>query len=262
LDKILQDKCSLARFGDGEFVIMDGGRIHYQQRSGELAVRLREVITSDLPDLLIGLPPCFGSLDHYLPPVADFWRKCMSRKRQTIYSYLDMNRVYYDAFFSRAYIQGHKTDAHYGKCRDYYEKVKKIWRGRDVVICEGQGTRFGMFNDLLDGCASVSRILCPARDAFDRYGEILSAFNGIGRDKLILAAIGPTATVLTYDLCGRGYQVIDVGALDLDYEWFLRKEVELGVPLEFKYVDSGKKGRRIRQLEDPEYHNQITKTIL
>ncbi len=32
-------------------------------------------------------------------------------------------------------------------------------------------------------------------------------------------------------------QAIDIGALDLDYEWFLRKEVELGAPLEFKYVE-------------------------
>ena len=262
LDKVLQDKCSLSRFGDGEFVIMSGGRIHYQPRSGELAQRLQEVLASDVPNFLIGLPPCFGALDHFLPPVADFWIKCMSRKRETIYSYLDMNRVYYDAFFSRVYVQNYKTDEHYKKCGDYYEKIKKIWCGRDIVICEGEGTRFGMFNDLLDSAASISRILCPPRNAFDKYDEILSAFNDVGNDKLVLTALGPTATVLAHDLCIRGHQVIDIGALDLDYEWFLRKEVELGAPLEFKYVDSGKKGREIRQLEDPEYQRQISKTIL
>lgn len=55
--------------------------------------------------------------------------------------------------------------------------------------------------------------------------------------------------------------MIDIGALDLDYEWFLRKEVELGVPLEFKYVDSGKKGREIRQMEDHEYQGEIIKKV-
>jgi glycosyltransferase family protein len=262
LDKILEDKCSLCRFGDGEFVLMGGGRIHYQDRSTKLAQRLKEVIGSDIPNLLIGLPPCFGCLDNYLPPVADFWMKCMSRKRGTIYSYLDMSRVYYDAFFSRVYMQNYKTDEHYRKCSDYYEKIKKIWAGIDIVICEGQGTRFGMFNDLLDSAESISRILCPARNAFDKYDEIVTAFDDISRDKLILVALGPTATVLTHDLCNKGYQAIDIGALDLDYEWFLRKEVELGAPLEFKYVDSGKKGRKIHQLQDPEYKRQIIKTIL
>ena len=262
LDKILQAKCSLCRFGDGEFVLIGGGRIHYQPRSAKLALRLKEVIASNNLNLLIGLPPCFGSLDNYLPPVADFWIKCMSRKRGTIYSYLDMNRVYYNAFFSRVYMQDYKTDEHYRKCGDYYEKVKKIWAGRDIVICEGEGTRFGMFNDLLDGAESISRILCPARNAFDKYDEILAAFNNIDKEKLILIALGPTATVLAHDLCNKGYQAIDIGALDLDYEWFLRKEVELGASLEFKYVDSGKKGRKIRQLQDPEYKKQIIKSII
>jgi glycosyltransferase family protein len=261
LDKILQDKCSLSRFGDGEFVLMNGGRIHYQPRSPELALRLKEVIGSDNPNLMIALPPCFGSLEHFLPPVAEFWIKCMSRKRETIYSYLDMGRVYYDAFFSRVYMQDHKTDEHYKKCSSYYEKIKKIWANRDIVICEGHGTRFGIFNDLLNGTKSIERILCPPRNAFEKYDEILSAFNDIATDKLILISLGPTATVLAHDLCSKGYQAIDIGALDLDYEWFLRKEVELGVPLEFKYVDSGKKGRAVQQLDDPKYKKQILRTI-
>ena len=61
LDKILRDKSSLCRFGDGEFRIIEEGRIHYQARSPELARRLREVIASDIPNLLVGLPPCFGA---------------------------------------------------------------------------------------------------------------------------------------------------------------------------------------------------------
>ena len=261
VDKIIEGNNSLSRFGDGEFVLMTGGRIKYQPRNADLAVRLREVLNSDLPDLLIALPPCFGSLDHFLPPVAHFWRKWASRKRDMICSHLDMDRVYYDAFFSRVYMQNHKTDEHYKKCGDYYEKVKKIWQGRDIVICEGEGTRFGMFNDLLDGAKSVSRILCPPRNAFEKYDQILSAFDDIDKQTLILIALGPTATVLSYDLCKKGYQAIDSGAFDIDYEWYLNKEVGLGVPIKYKYVDSGKKGRKPQPLDDPEYQKQIIKII-
>jgi len=259
LDKILSNRCSFSRFGDGEFRIMENGRIHYQSRSPELAMRLKEVIASDIPNLLIGLPPCFGSMEEYLPPVRDFWVKWMSRHRQMVYSYLDMSRVYYDAFISRVYVQSYKTDEHYSRCANYYEKAKRIWAGRDILICEGEGTRFGMFNDLLSGAASISRILCPARNAFDKYDEVLSAFDDIGTDKLVLIALGPSATALAYDLCRKGYQAIDIGAFDVDYEWFLRKEVKLGAPLGFKYVDSGNKGRKIRPVEDPEYNRQIIK---
>lgn len=118
-----------------------------------------------------------------------------------------------------------------------------------------------MFNNLFDGAKSISRIVCPARSAFDKYDEILSAFNDISPDKLVLAALGPTATVLAYDLCNEGYQAIDIGHLDVEYEWFLRKDVE-GVPLEFKYVDGSSKGRKVHRLEDPEYKRQIIKRIV
>ena len=261
LDKILTDRCSFARFGDGEFGIMNGSRIHFQGRSAEMAQRLKEVVRSTHTDLLIGLPDCFGSLDHCIDSARDFWRKWMVKKRQRVYSCLDMERVYYNAFFSRVYMIFHKTGAHYQNCQAYFENIKMIWSGRDVVICEGEGTRFGMFNDLLEGASSVSRILCPARSAFDKYDEILSAFDDISPDKLVLIALGPTATVLAHDLCHKGYQAIDIGHLDVEYEWFLRKET-VGVPLEFKYVDGTDEGRKVHPLEDAEYERQILATIV
>ena len=47
---------------------MEGGSINFQGRSPNLTLRLKEVIASDIPDLLIGLPPCFGALDDYYIP--------------------------------------------------------------------------------------------------------------------------------------------------------------------------------------------------
>jgi glycosyltransferase family protein len=262
IDKIIQDKSSLSRFGDGEFVLMEGGNIDYQSCSPKLTERLKEVIASDNVKHIVALPPCFGAMDNFLPPVVNFWRKHMARRRAIYYAYLDMNRTYYDALLSRPYISYYKTEEHYKKCGEYFKKIKKLWAGRDIVICEGMGTRFGMFNDLLDGAKSVSRILCPARNAFDKYEEILKAFDGIDKQKLVLAALGPTATVLAYDLCNKGFQAIDIGALDIDYEWFLRKETQLGVPVKFKYVDTDGHGRKIESLNDPVYKKQIIKEIV
>ncbi len=56
LDKILQANCSLSRFGDGEFSVMNGSRIHFQDPCPELAERLKAVIASEASNLLIGLP--------------------------------------------------------------------------------------------------------------------------------------------------------------------------------------------------------------
>ena len=186
----------------------------------------------------------------------------MSQRREMVYSHLDMDRIYDNAFFTRVYILYNKTDELYKYCGEYFEKMKKIWAGRDVVICEGEEKRFGVFNDLLDSAKSISRVICPACSAFDKYDEILSVFDDISTDILVLAALGPTATVLAYDLYNKGYQAIDIGQLDLDYKWFLRKAVVLGAPLEFKYVDGSREGRKVHRLQDLEYKRQIIKRVV
>ena len=89
----------------------------------------------------------------------------------------------------------------------------------------------------------------------------MSAFNDVSPNKLVLTAIGPTATVLAYDLSNKGYQAIDIGNLDVEYEWFLRKDV-VSTPLEFKYVGGSSRGRKVHHLENPEYKGQIVKRIV
>ncbi|MCP4613408.1 MAG: DUF1792 domain-containing protein [Planctomycetes bacterium] len=259
LDKIINDKCSISRFGDGEFACMNRSRIAFHDPSKDLADRLKEVISSDLPNLLIGLPDCFGSLDSYVPYTRAFWRKYMSKKRQMTYSYLNMNRVYYNAFFNRYYLNFTKTDEYYQRCCTYIKKIKEIWKNRDVILFESQEARLGVGNDLLDGAKSISRILfCPVKNAFNKYEQILSAFDEVHSDALILAALGPTATVLAYDLCKKGYQAVDFGHISEEYECFLRKET----PMELKGMGRNITMRHASNPDDPEYKKQIIRKIV
>lgn len=259
LDKIINDKCSISRFGDGEFACMNYSRIAFHDPSEDLAERLKEVLSSDLPNLLIGLPDCFGSLDCYVPYTRKFWRKYMSKKRQMTYSYLNMNRVYYNAFFNRYYLNFNKTDEYYQRCRTYFKRLKEIWKNRDVVLFESQEARLGVANDILDEAKSISRIIfCPVKNAFNKYDQILSAFNDIEPDNLILVALGPTATVLAYDLCKKGYQAVDFGHISEEYECFLRKET----PMELMSMGRNSKMKHASNPDDPEYKKQIIRKIV
>ncbi len=259
LDKIVNDKCSISRFGDGEFSCMRYSRISFHDPSEDLADRLKEVISSDIPNLLIGLPDCFGSLDCYVPYTRKFWRKYMSKKRQMTYSYLNMNRVYYNAFFNRYYLNFNKTDEYYQKCCTYFKKLKEIWKNRDVILLESQKARLGVANDILDGAKSISRIIfCPVKNAFNKYDQILSAFNDINPGNLLLVALGPTATVLAYDLCKKGYQAVDIGHISEEYECFLRREM----PLELKSMGRNSTMKHASNPDDPEYKKQIIRKIV
>ena len=59
---------------------------------------------------------------------------------------------------------------------------------------------------------------------------------------LVLLALGPTSTVLAYDLCKLWYQAIDDGHIDIEYEWFLRK-VTKKIKIRNKYVNEIDEGK-------------------
>ena len=259
LDKIINEKCSISRFGDGEFNCINCKRIAYHDPSEALSKRLKEVLSSDLPNLLIGLSDCFGSLDCYVPYAQKFWRKHMSKKRKMIYSYLDMNRIYYNAFLNRCYINFNKTEEYYRQCGIYFNKLKQVWNNRDVVTLESKAAPLGVTNDILDGAKSVMRIIfCPTKNAFNKYDQILSAFDKIDRNTLILAALGPSATVLAFDLYKNGYQAIDIGDINAEYECFLDRKT----PLEHKAMGRECIIRRQFNPDDSEYNKQIIRKIL
>ena len=98
--------------------------------------------------------------------------------------------------------------------------IKKIWENRDIVIVEGDKTRAGYGNDLFDNVKSIRRILTPTKNAFESYDKILQTVLKVEKDVLILVVLGAAANVLVYDLMKQGYQAIDIGQIDMDYEWY------------------------------------------
>ena len=68
--------------------------------------------------------------------------------------------------------------------------------------------------------------------------------------------------MLTYDLYKLGYQVIDVGHMDVEYEWYLRNTTKK-IKINYKYVNEANKGRKkITNLRDKNYFKQIIATII
>ena len=45
------------------------------------------------------------------------------------------------------------------------------------------------------------------------------------RDKVIITALGPTASILASDMCDKGYQIIDIGHIDIEYFWYLNHSI-------------------------------------
>lgn len=216
---LIHERKCLARFGDGEFELMfERLRANFQDVDSRLAGRLREVLGSNEDNLLVAIADNYGSLEKYTDRAARDIRMYMTKEvRESHMRLLDLNRTYYDAYLSRPYmIYRDKTAS-----KEKFDQVKALWKDEEVLIVEGEYTRFGVGNDLLDNAKRVERIIAPAKNAFDQYQKIKDRVCMHGKNKLILAILGPTATVLSYDLAREGYWIIDIGQLDVEYGWFL-----------------------------------------
>ena len=257
LDYINEHHCSVSRYGDGEFtVILRVNCAGYQMYNVELGNRLREIIESPIDKHIICLPDIFGDLSFLKKSSLKFNKGMIAGAGREWLDFIPKDRVYYNAFFTRCYnMFADKTN-----CPRWFEKNKAIWKDKDVLLIEGEKNRLGVGNDLFAGARSVRRILGPAQNAFDKYEELYNSAIKYGKGKLILIALGMTATILAYDLAKAGLWAIDIGHIDVEYEWFIRGVTEK-IALNGKFVNEAPGGRDVVAVNDPVYENQIIESI-
>ncbi len=258
--KIIEDGSSISRFGDGEFNFILGNSLPFQEWNPHLSKRLREVLVSKEDNLLVGIPTYyFDDLNTYVDQAREFFEYMRIREGLRIYKLLENknDKIYYNATISRFYIDlKDKSHAH-----DYIKKVRQIWKDRDIIMCEGDKTRSGVGNDLYDNARSLKRILAPSENAYSKYDDILNAIvKNAKKGDLILIALGPTATVLAYDLYKLGYQAIDLGHMDIEYEWLLKGAI-WKEKVENKYVNEVGQ-RDVSESTDERYLKQIVCKVL
>ena len=219
IDNLLSSDDSFIRFGDAEIRIMEGHTTKFQDYDEILGKRLREIIQYKQEHVRVAISDIFDSLDLYTDKSKKFWKEHLFFSRKTYLKYCDTDKVYENTFFSRPYYSFKDKD----QSGRWFKRVKEIWKDREVVIVEGEGTHTGVGNDLMVTAAGVERILCPSLNAYLCYPEIRQACFTFSKDKLFLLALGNTAKLLVSDLAKEGYRAIDIGNLDMEYEWYLHK---------------------------------------
>lgn len=255
---IVSDKLSVSRYGDGEvFMMANQMNESFQTYNKVIAQKLKNIIINPIDNHITCIPDIFDDLSKYNDLAMNWYSKFLSRKKYLWYKYFDLNRVYGNSLFTRCYMD--LVDK--APCNNYFELLRKIWQDRDIVFIEGEFSRLGYGNDLFDGSKSIRRILAPAVNAYERYDEILREVKRLNKDCLILIALGATATCLAYDLAKNGYQAIDLGHVDIEYEW-MKMGANEKVPIPSKYVnEAGKHGRKEEILNDNSYQQQIIAKI-
>ena len=258
VDYILQEKCSVARFGDGELQIAAYGcGLKFQRADKKLQKKLTQVMASKNKKLLLCLPNRINMVTRKeRATLTPYWQKSLRKHLYPWTKNLNKARLYGDTNLSRL------TE---GKNREAAIKqvlhIREIWTARNIIIVEGEKTRFGVGNNLLENAGSISRVLGPAESAFDYYDQLFIECCNLAktlRAPLVLLALGPTATVLASDLADSGIQAIDIGHLDIGYERLLTGNTG-AIP--GKYTNEAEGGNIVADCLDEKYLSEIATRI-
>ncbi len=255
LDELMKTEKSLIRFGDGEFNIMNGYSIAFQEYNEELARGMKEILlTANQEEMLLCMPEVFKTFRGEFPLDYNseiFWKKELDRYADFFKEYCQ-SKTYGSAFISRPYIYSKdKTRAF-----DQFEKMKQLFEGKDLLIVEGATSRSGVGNDLFDKANSIKRIICPSHNAFSKIKEIKENILEYSEGRLILLMLGPTAKVLAYQLTQQGYRTLDLGHIDSEYEW-MQMKAETRVQLKHKHTAEFNFDQDIEFIDDEGYNRQI-----
>lgn len=255
---LVENQASIARFGDGEIDLITGKDIPFQTASAELSKKMASILESNgkFEHLMIAIPDIKNYQNLFRPESCLFWDDYLASNAGKWLKRLNTKAPYFNAHVTRLYMDWKdKSQSAY-----WYKAIKKLWEQRDIVLVEGVQSRLGVGNDLFVNARSIRRILCPSTNSYRHYPEILEQVRRIEKDALLLLALGPTATVLAYDLFLEGYQAVDVGHIDIEYCWFLvgatTKQIVPG-----KYTAESKGGRIVADIQDVAYESQIVARI-
>ena len=157
------DKLSLVRYGDGEFdIIANKKGPNYQKASPALREALLKILNS--PKICVAIPEALSiyplTSEQNLKTHLRFWRTYVVLKARLLNRILDRTRTYGDACVSRPYTH-HQNDV---VASQVFKQIRKLWANKNVIVIEGEFTRFGVGNDLLNEAASVKRIIGPAKN--------------------------------------------------------------------------------------------------
>lgn len=257
IEFILESDISISRFGDGEIRLISGESIEFQEYSEEISLLLKKVLESDNNKFKVCVVDFFDRLNQYNKSEQYFWKKHLFSYYKVWQKNLTKERKYFNAYITRPYMPFISKEF----SKNTFIEFKKLWDNKHVLVVEGELTRFGVVNDLLNNAASVVRILCPKVNAFKKLDEIKNVIKSIYNGHLILLALGPTATILSFQLSNFGMRCIDIGHLDIEYEWFLRNATSK-IEIKGKYTNEAVYDKsEIEDCFDQKYTDEILMRI-
>lgn len=212
---------SFIRFGDGEFFLICGQGIAFQEYDPKLAQILKEILLSSDENLLCGLPNFFH-INFENSELAAFHRnynmQFLLPRFFDIYNLIKMDKIYGSAGVSASYIGNPNKNLD-----SYYNEIKKLWENKEVNFICGDLVFKNISFNILENAKKINYIHGPACHAFREFEPLLERVLALPKDNLLIFALGPCGKALAYYAHKNGYRALDLGHLFQDYNAYKMK---------------------------------------
>ncbi|MBU3658440.1 MAG: DUF1792 domain-containing protein [Flavobacteriales bacterium] len=205
IEEIVNNRKSISRFGDGEYSLVLYRNISFQTKSLSLAFRMFEILKEKSnPNCLVGIiVPVLNQ-----GPLGQYSLRYLYENNIHILR-MFTNKKYYSARISRE------------MTKESVVKLQNAWLNRNVIFVSGKNSRFDVNHKIFDGVKAKVSIWTLPVNAWSEYQKVLNEVISESKkidDPLVICSIGPTATVMAYDLSSIGIQCLDLGHITNCYD--------------------------------------------
>lgn len=221
IDELLNSKKSLIRFGDGEFIYMEGKDLSFQKYEKFLGEQLKKIFYENNENLLIGTI----GLYYYLPKNMQakhyiYTYRFLKNFHNSMLKYYNHSKTYYSSFISivSALFKTYSFEEH-------YSKMRKIWDGQNITIITGDRVFKDIKYNIFDNANNINYIFAPTINAYDEIDNLREKISTVNKNEILVFALGPCGKLLAYEAFLQGYRVLDLGHIIKDYDLYYNTRV-------------------------------------
>lgn len=220
IEELIASGKSFCRLGDGECKLMNGIGLDFQQYDRALAEKLLQILEDEQTNCYVGLPRYYWYIRddierndnpyhkrYYtlqIPPIRKFFAEHCNR-----------NKTYLDACLG-----GYMSNKSLAFCAERFEQLKTLFRNKKLLIVAGETVFNNLTHDFFEEAAQKEFLFAPRVNAWTQYEAIKEQILSYPKNFLVTLILGPTATVLAYELSKAGYTAYDIGHVPKDYDAF------------------------------------------
>lgn len=211
LQILLDSQKSFIRFGDGEYSLMEGKSIPFQEYDENLAKTLKEIITSQEENILIGLGYGYfhSPYNHRVPEFKYTW---LTDNYHIIKKYLVPHKEYGATEMSQVYAGYKDYDFEW-----HYAMLKKLFVDKKIIVICGDKVLANVQYSIFEGVQEISYIYGATKYAYQGVPHLKEQILNFSKDYTLIFALGPAGKALGYEMFKLGYRVLDIGHSIKDY---------------------------------------------